>query len=70
MENEAKILYQSPNSESIFYTPELLQTSQSLANKIDIPDYNEKNTKSQATLGHSTVEQDVQENINTKRHRI
>ena len=35
VENGAKILYQSPNSESIFYTPELLQTKQSLANKID-----------------------------------
>ena len=35
VEKGAKIIYQSPNSESIFYTPELLQASQSLANKID-----------------------------------
>ncbi|HJE65828.1 MAG TPA: hypothetical protein K8V51_02050 [Campylobacter avium] len=56
VENEAKILYQSPNSESIFYTPELLQTSQSLANKIDMPDYNEKNMKSQAIQGEKVMD--------------
>ncbi|RAX55441.1 hypothetical protein CCZ01_10000, partial [Helicobacter monodelphidis] len=32
--NGSKIIYQSPNSESIFYTPELLQASQSSANKM------------------------------------
>ena len=36
IKNGAKIIYQSPNSESITYTPELLQTSQSSANRIDL----------------------------------
>ncbi|MBS4306829.1 crystallin beta/gamma motif-containing protein [Campylobacter vulpis] len=35
VENGAKILYQSPNAKSIFYTDTLLQTDKSSANKID-----------------------------------
>ena len=49
VENEAKIVYQSPNASSISQT--LLQTSLYSANKIDMLDYNEKKMKSQATQG-------------------
>ena len=49
VENGAKILYQSPNSESIFYTPELLQTKQSLANKIDNVDSTTNLSKSEVS---------------------
>ena len=35
VENGAKIIYQSPNAKSIFYTDTLLQTDKSSANKID-----------------------------------
>ncbi|STQ85765.1 DEAD/DEAH box helicase [Helicobacter muridarum] len=37
VENGAKIIYQSPNAKSIFYTDTLLQTGKSPANKIDNP---------------------------------
>ncbi|MDL0110887.1 PBECR2 nuclease fold domain-containing protein, partial [Campylobacter felis] len=43
VENGAKILYQSPNAKSIFYTDTLLQTDRSSANKIDEDIIAEKN---------------------------
>ncbi|WP_104719348.1 PBECR2 nuclease fold domain-containing protein [Helicobacter pullorum] len=56
VENGAKILYQSPNSESIFYTPELLQTKQSLANKID-------NVDSTTNLSKEQIPNSLQDTI-------
>ena len=54
VENEAKIVYQSPNASSISQT--LLQTSLYSANKIDMLDYNEKKMKSQATQGEQAMD--------------
>ena len=54
VENEAKIVYQSPNASSISQT--LLQTSLYSANKIDMLDYNEKKMKSQAIQGEQAMD--------------
>ena len=54
LENGAKVLYQSPNASSNLQT--LLQTSRYSANKIDMPDYNEKKMKSQAAQGEKAMD--------------
>lgn len=47
IKNGAEVIYQSSNSESITYTPELLQASQSSANKTDKRNPSTNNAKSQ-----------------------
>ena len=50
----AKILYQSPSFRSS--RNKLLQASQFSTNKTDMPNYNEKNMKSQATKGEKAMD--------------
>ncbi|WP_161976738.1 PBECR2 nuclease fold domain-containing protein, partial [Helicobacter trogontum] len=66
VEKGAKIIYQSPNSESIFYTPELLQASQSLANKIDSSNSSIKNTNELTQQAKEQGLSQVQSNTNAQ----